>query len=78
MSLTRQIVVRLASTVERRLGGRRVKSLAIWLGDLADRVDGGAEAVAEMLARGVVEGSFEPAGILPGRREVPRRRRSTS
>jgi leucyl aminopeptidase len=61
--LTRQIVVRLASTVERRLGGRRVKSLAIWLGDLADRVDGGAEAVAEMLARGVVEGSFEPAGI---------------
>jgi leucyl aminopeptidase len=61
--LTRQIVIRIASSVERRLGGRRVKSLAIWLGDLADRVEGGAEAVAELLARGVVEGSFEPAGI---------------
>ena len=61
--LTRQGVIRLASAVERRLGGRRVKSLAIWLGDLADRIEGGAEAVAELLARGVVEGSFEPAGI---------------
>jgi leucyl aminopeptidase len=61
--LTRQIVIRTASTVERRLGGRHVKSLAIWLGDLADRIEGGAEAVAELLARGVVEGSFEPAGI---------------
>jgi leucyl aminopeptidase len=61
--LTRQIVIRTASTVERRLGGRHVKSLAIWLGDLADRIKGGAEAVAELLARGVVEGSFEPAGI---------------
>ncbi len=40
-----------------------VKSLAIWLGDLPSRVDGGAAAVAELLARGVVEGSFEPATI---------------
>ena len=61
--LTRQVVVRVGSAIERRLGGRKVKSLAIWLGDLADRIDGGAEAVAELMARGVVEGSFEPAGI---------------
>jgi leucyl aminopeptidase len=47
----------------RRLGGRTVKSLAIWLADLPDRVEGGAPAVAELLARGVVEGGFEPSGI---------------
>ena len=61
--LTSQVVMRVGSTVERRLGGRKVKSLAIWLGDLAGRIEGGAVAVAELLARGVVEGSFEPAGI---------------
>ncbi len=62
-TISRQVVVRLGSAIERRLGGRSVKSLAIWLGDLPAHVDGGAEAVAELLARGVVEGSFEPATI---------------
>jgi len=38
--LTRQVVIRVGSVIERRLGGRKVKSLAIWLGDLADRIDG--------------------------------------
>jgi leucyl aminopeptidase len=61
--LTRQVVIRVGSAIERRLGGCKVKSLAIWLGDVADRIDGGAEAVSELIARGVVEGSFEPAGI---------------
>jgi leucyl aminopeptidase len=61
--LTRQAVLRVGSAIERRLGGRKVASLAIWLGDLASLADGGAAAVAELLARGVVEGSFEPAGI---------------
>ena len=61
--LTRQIVLRVGSAVERRLGGRKVASLAIWIDDLAARLEGGAEAAAELLARGVVEGSFEPAGI---------------
>jgi leucyl aminopeptidase len=61
--LGRQVVVRLGSAVERRLGGRTVKRLAIWLGDLPALIDGGAVVVAELLARGVVEGGFEPAGI---------------
>jgi leucyl aminopeptidase len=61
--LTRQIVVRIGSAVIRRLAGRTVKTLAIWLGDLPSRFEGGAELVAELLARGVVEGSFEPSGI---------------
>jgi leucyl aminopeptidase len=62
-TLTRQVVVRVGSTIERRLAGRAVRSLAVWLGDLPSRVPGGPAAVAELLARGVVEGSFEPATI---------------
>jgi leucyl aminopeptidase len=62
-AVTRQVVLRIGSAVERRLAGRSVKTLAIWLGELGDRVDGGAVAAAELLARGVVEGEFEPATI---------------
>ena len=62
-TITRQVVVRLGSAVERRLCGRSVKSLAVWLGDLGGRIDGGVAAVAELLARGIVEGQFEPATI---------------
>jgi leucyl aminopeptidase len=62
-TITRQVVIRMGSVVERRLAGRKVRRLAFWLGDLGSRLDGGAEAAAEMLARGVVEGSFEPATI---------------
>jgi leucyl aminopeptidase len=62
-SISRQVVVRVGSAIERRLAGRNVKTLAVFLGDLGDRVDGGAAAAAELLARGVVEGTFEPATI---------------
>jgi leucyl aminopeptidase len=62
-TISRQTIVRLGSAIERRLAGRTVKSLAIFLGDLPAHVDGGAAAVVELLARGVVEGSFEPATI---------------
>ncbi|HEX7497912.1 MAG TPA: leucyl aminopeptidase [Candidatus Limnocylindrales bacterium] len=61
--ITRQVIVRMASAVERRLAGRTVRRLAFWIGDLGTHVDGGAEAVAELLARGIVEGEFEPATI---------------
>ncbi|MGA3030566.1 MAG: leucyl aminopeptidase [Candidatus Limnocylindrales bacterium] len=71
-TVSRQVVVRIGSAVERRLAGRTVKTLAIWLGDLGDRIDGGAVAVAELVARGVVEGSFEPAVIYrDGYKNVP-------
>jgi len=62
-AITRQVIVRLGSTVERRLAGRTVRSMAVWLSDLGAHVQGGAEAVAELVARGVVEGQFEPATI---------------
>ena len=61
--LDRETVVHLGATVERRLAGRPVRTLAIWLGDLVTLRDGGAAAVAELLARGVVEGSFDPATL---------------
>jgi leucyl aminopeptidase len=62
-TITREIVHRLGATIERRLGGRAVHSLAIWLGDLGAHVDGCDAAVAELLVRGVVEGSYEPKAI---------------
>src|ERR1035437_3020139 len=41
-TISRQVVVRIGSAIEQRLAGRTVKTLAVWLGDLGDRVDGGA------------------------------------
>jgi leucyl aminopeptidase len=40
-----------------------VHRLAVWLSPLADTLDGGFEAVAELVARGVVEGSYDPRTI---------------
>jgi leucyl aminopeptidase len=61
--LDREAVVHVGASAERRLGGRTVRSLAIWLSPLADVLEGGAVAVAELLARGVVEGSYDPTTI---------------
>ena len=61
--LDREAVVKLAAAAIRRLGGRKVGSLAIWLSPLADALEGGAAAVAELAARGIVEGGYEPARI---------------
>jgi leucyl aminopeptidase len=61
--LDRESVVKIAASAERRLAGREVRSLAIWLAPLAAALEGGAAAVAELVARGVVEGGYDPAGI---------------
>jgi leucyl aminopeptidase len=61
--LDREAVVRIGATAERRLGGRAVRSLAVWLSPLAELLEGGAEAVAELITRGVVEGTYDPAAI---------------
>jgi leucyl aminopeptidase len=58
--LDRETVLHVGAAVQHRLGGRHARSLAIWLTPLGDLLDGGAEAVAELIARGVVEGSFDP------------------
>ncbi len=61
--LDREAVVRIAAAAERRLGGREVHRLAFWLTPLGDALPDGASIAAELLARGVVEGSYEPQAI---------------
>ena len=58
--LDRETVLHVGAAAEHRLAGRHASSLAIWLSPLADLLDGGIDAVAELVARGVVEGSFDP------------------
>jgi leucyl aminopeptidase len=61
--LDRETVLHVGAAAEHRLGGRHAKTLAIWLDPLAAVLDGGASAVAELVARGVVEGSFDPKSL---------------
>jgi leucyl aminopeptidase len=65
--LDRETVVHLGATIERRLGGRKVKGVAIWITPIADALEGGgadgAELAAQLLVRGVVEGSYDPQQI---------------
>ena len=64
-TLDREGVVHVAASAERRLGGRHVRTMAVWLSPLADAtgLDGGAALAAELVARGVVEGSYDPKSI---------------
>ena len=64
-TLDREAVVRVGASAERRLGGRVVRSLAIWLTPLgeAEGLDGDVELAAQLVARGVVEGSYDPKSI---------------
>ncbi len=64
-TLDREAVVRVAAAAERRLGGRTVRSMAVWLTPLSDAegFDGGADLVGQLVARGVVEGSYDPKSI---------------
>jgi leucyl aminopeptidase len=56
--LDRETILHVGAAAEHRLGGRHATSLAIWLSPLATGLD--LETVAELVARGVVEGSFDP------------------
>ena len=62
-TLDRETVVRVGASAERRLGGRTVTRLAIWLTPIVERLGGDAAAAAELTARGVVEGSYDPRTI---------------
>jgi leucyl aminopeptidase len=61
--LDREAVVRTAAAAERRLSGRDVNRLAIWISPLVEALGEGAPQVAELVARGVIEGSYEPQAI---------------
>ena len=60
--LDRETVVKLAASAERRLAGRTARTLAFWISPLVG-LDGGLAVVAQLVARGVVEGSYDPASI---------------
>ena len=63
--IDRETAVRVAATAERRLAGRIVGSMAVWLAPLVDAAgfDGDAATAAELVARGVVEGSYDPKAL---------------
>ncbi|HXI46541.1 MAG TPA: leucyl aminopeptidase [Candidatus Acidoferrales bacterium] len=80
-ALDRETVVHLAGAAMRRLSGRSVATLAVWLDPL---VDGGAAsgaalagggdlsaALAELVGRGIVEGSYEPHRIYRDDAKAP-------
>ena len=64
-TIDREVIVRVGAAASRRLGGRVVRSVAFWLAPLAglETIDGDVAVVAELLARGVVEGSYDPKSI---------------
>ncbi len=59
----RETALRLAATAIRRLIGREVRTAAVWLAPIAEALGGDTALAAELVARGVVEGSFEPKTI---------------
>ena len=61
--IDRELVARLGSAAMHRLAGRHVTSVAVWLEPLAAALEGGAEVVAGLVARGVVEGIFDPKSL---------------
>jgi leucyl aminopeptidase len=61
--LDRETVLHVGAAAQHRLGGRHARSPAVWLSPLADVLTGGIDAVAELVARGVVEGTFEPKSL---------------
>jgi leucyl aminopeptidase len=61
--LDRETVLHVGAAIHHRLGGRHATTLAVWLTPLAESLEGGVDAVAELIARGVVEGGFDPKSL---------------
>ena len=59
----RETARRLAGAAIRRLIGREVGSVAVWLGPIAAAFDGDTALAAELVARGIVEGGYETKTI---------------
>ena len=62
-TVDREVVDRVGAAAERRLGGRKVGSMAVWLAPLAGALGGSEADAAELVARGVVMGSYDPQTI---------------
>ncbi|MFI5262396.1 MAG: leucyl aminopeptidase family protein, partial [Candidatus Limnocylindrales bacterium] len=66
-ALDRQAVLRLGAAVLRRLAGRQLARMAVWLRQgLSGGPDMAPTDVAQLLTRGLVEGSYDPAVIYRG------------
>lgn len=59
----RETARRLAATAIRRLVDRNVHTVAVWLDPIAAGLGGDTALAAELVARGIVEGGFEPKTI---------------
>ncbi len=59
----RETARRLAAAAIRRLVNRDAGSMAVWLAPVVDGLGGDVALAAELVARGVVEGGFEPKTI---------------
>ena len=62
-TIDREVVTRFAAAAERRLGGRKAASIAVCLAPLAEALGGSSADAAELVARGVVMGSYDPQTI---------------
>jgi leucyl aminopeptidase len=69
-ALDRETAAHLGAAIVRRLAGRPVRRLAVWLDPLARNLDGGAAAAAELIARGVVQGSYDPQAPFRAERDA--------
>ena len=61
--LDREAVVHAGAAAMHRLAGRHASSMAFWLEPLMAAMGGDAETVPALVARGVVEGGYDPATI---------------
>ena len=59
----REVARRLAASALRRLIARNVGTAAVWLGPIAAGLGSDEALAAELVARGIVEGGFEPKTI---------------
>jgi leucyl aminopeptidase len=61
--LDRHVVRDLGAALVRRLAGRSVTSIAVWMTPLVEALAGDAASAVELMARGVVDGMFDPRAI---------------
>jgi leucyl aminopeptidase len=66
----RETVLRLGASAIHRLAGRHATSVAIWIGPLISALGGDAVTVSRLVARGAVEGDYEPRAMYRSRDEV--------
>jgi len=62
-AIDRETVLRTGAAAIHRLAGRHANTVAIWIAPLVAALGGDVKTVSNLVARGVVEGTFEPKHI---------------